>query len=105
MNADQMPAGLELDRLVAEKVMGWHRDCDRWMAGDQMRGWAFEWNPSTNIAHAWEAVDRILSNQGRNLNLQVKAGTCFAHFCGTTEGARADTPPLAICRAALWACA
>lgn len=68
MNIDDMPAGPELDRLVAEKVMGWTAapesvaTCGAWpncwtvSKHGHIRN---NWFPSTNIDHAWEVVERI----------------------------------------------
>lgn len=68
MNIDELPAGPELDRLIAEQVMGWKRslwdDDDRgckcwspWMVpGCPPR---FTFSPSTNIAHAMEVAEKI----------------------------------------------
>ncbi len=44
-----MPAGAELDRIAAEVVM-------QWRLKTAMRG---KFSPSTNIAEAWDLVERI----------------------------------------------
>ena len=63
----------EIDRQIAEKVMGWewvefrerypHADRDYWcIVGDIARTYvrsAKNWTPSTNIAHAFEVVDKM----------------------------------------------
>ena len=65
MNIDEMPAGKELDYLLAERVMGWTEDPEGcWLDRNNAyadTGWGTEdntyslpfWQPSTNIAHAW----------------------------------------------------
>jgi hypothetical protein len=73
-----MNAGRELDALVAEKVMGWRRHPtnqwnDRWHDGDReldadhaIEGEGGDyyhpdkaWEPSTDIAAAWEVVEEM----------------------------------------------
>lgn len=60
-----MNPGPELDRLVAEKVMGWTgSNGEAWKANgiatDYVVGGAdLGLHPSTNIAHAWEVVDHL----------------------------------------------
>ncbi len=78
---DNLPAGPELDRLIAEKVMGWEKDSSAfsprahqviklmkrlgakelfwWKTGPGGLDFRIEWAPSTNIAHAWEVVGAI----------------------------------------------
>ena len=60
---DEMPAGRELDALVAEKVMG--RETTHWTDGFGDTGVTF-FAPvepySTDIAAAWEVVERINMN-------------------------------------------
>ncbi len=65
-----MDAGQELDALVATEVMGWRRTitgtlCDSWV---DARGWPTGWGdydgervfePSTDIAAAWQVVERL----------------------------------------------
>jgi hypothetical protein len=83
-----MPAGKEIDEMVAEKVMGWHKgnyipsngvtiknnkedwlDADgRYMHGiKQEDGWyeddddfhLLHWHPSQSILWAWEVIEKI----------------------------------------------
>lgn len=69
-----MPAGAELDVLIATRVMGWtigagktqYLTAEGLHAGwiEQPDGGDFEdhdpaWSPSVNIADAWEVVDRM----------------------------------------------
>lgn len=110
MNIDDMPAGPEMDRLVAERVMGWEPKPPRWNGW-----WYYEdhrpdedskcFQPSTNIAHAWEVVDRM-KIRGDDVCLdfyrshdQWQVSTNAPKGRGSC--ASADTAPLAICRAAL----
>lgn len=65
-----MIPGPELDCMVAEKVMGWTKI--KCQVGPLGTGYGYEtycwsgnntliniWNPSGNIAHAWEVVERV----------------------------------------------
>jgi len=53
----------KLDRLVAEKVMGWtvrESDHDNNDYERYTNGWAVSrWNPSTSIEAAWEVVEHL----------------------------------------------
>lgn len=119
-----MPAGPEMDRLVAEKVMGWTARDNR-LSGGYLFGWAKPdgswgacaisgsnaWSPSTDIASAWAVVEKAMASNGcasvqstgfewdRRFIARIQFGTCFT----TDRSALADTAPLAICRAALMA--
>ena len=63
-----IPAGREMDTLVAEKVMGfrvegnivWFPDGDFSYLVPDLGG---HWSPSTDIAAAWEVVERIREKQ------------------------------------------
>jgi hypothetical protein len=59
-----LPAGPELDRLVAEKVMGWSLDdtmagIPPYFDGVTMGYYTHEWEPSANIAHAMEVYLKL----------------------------------------------
>lgn len=108
-----------IDRLVAEKVMGWewieslccwcptHKDAT--LAETRSKR---EWLPSTSIACAWEVVEKM-----RDGNRKVSMETIFAggklHNDVVVSGSIADlasigcadeeTMPFAICIAALHA--
>ena len=124
----EMPAGAEMDRLVAEYVMGWLPHCrntvcyvnaadvNKVMERDSHHH-VSDWKPSANIAHAWEAR-AILSKMGKHIVLFTHEGM---ECCGIIGGMEpgfvshgdhwidesldgvmyAHTAPLAICRAAL----
>ena len=124
-----MEAGRELDALVAEKVMGWSSQADGlyWDAGnhrtrlvlgsiiakkrDEMgleNAHGFVFAPSTNIADAWEVVERLVSTPGPNgdhHSVQVDYSGDAVVVIDENEdwqvSAIADTAPLAICLAAL----
>jgi len=130
-----LEAGPELDALVAEKVMGWHRAaCSNWTERRSGQPWLDVdslsaanpfWSPSTDIAAAWEVVEKV-----RGWKPKVRGNTCacFAIDAPAVTGglekpavwaagwhdyagweragsleATADTAPLAICRVSLLA--
>lgn len=119
---DAMPSGPELDRLVAEKVMGW-----KWyspghyaMAADGAQSqWTgplatskhnASWSPSTRIEHAWELMNKlydpvVFSGEGGLWHAAtMDYGDGFGDGwidTGIDYHATADTAPLAICRCAL----
>ncbi len=122
MSYDTMQAGEEMNRLIANKVMGWSKghDDDCYMDGIEEVWTDYDpvyagrtFNPSTNIAHAWEVVEKLhigvlpigdglwragFSDPKSFVNWweQAEYGACETM-------AEADTAPLAICRAALGA--
>lgn len=75
-----LPAGPKLDRLIAEKVMGWTvtgapslGECRKgqWFWNKMSRVFLREgdygdceiWSPSTNIVHAWVVVEKMQENK------------------------------------------
>lgn len=117
MNYDDMPAGREMDALVAEKVMGWHRlsfsKC--WISGASKKERRIElWSPSTDISGAWEVVEKmrekgfIWSINYRNPVMSDLKYMPYVGFWNYTNGkpykqghSDATEVPLAVCRAAL----
>ena len=123
MNIQDMKAGPELDRLVAEKVMGWTMT----PTPGKYRGQCINehgqpvlelingghgcdipdeliFQPSTNITHVWEVVEK-LTNNGKCLSLHASDGgywTAYFVFHGWSGMAKdCASAPLAICLAAL----
>lgn len=121
-NEDHMKAGTKLDALVATEVMKWHIVIDhayttcnefwhsidngvsrcRAQVNDLMDGRINRgggWHPSTDIAHAWEVVEKL------KLTVQPVEGKWWAGrkvpHCEAECTVEADTAPLAICLAAL----
>ena len=89
---DAMPAGHEMDVLVAEHVMEWER-LDSWMGSPLAKGWdgfwdgewvkwiimpesddenrAKLWSPSTDIVAAWQVVEKLVENcDGRDFFIE-----------------------------------
>lgn len=106
-----MKAGLELDALIAEKVMGWHfvgtftldpeLNCDRWARDQNGLERYFHEVPkySTDIAAAWQVVEKMIVYSEHHFLLD-KGG---AWLCRFREGGLSpgETAPHAICLAAL----
>lgn len=120
-----MPAGREMDRFIAEKVMGCRvlistdgqlycrcgMTCNYPHAPDdrdsQLYGDLYEF--STDIAAAWEVVEKLRERFAQvaidvcgdlwRARLYLDSDTLAELFADATE----DTAPLAICRAALLA--
>ena len=120
----KLEPGPELDRLMAEKVMGWKRTtkgappgCAYWKDDDglvranETPGGSLDWNPSTDIAAAWEVVkymaqrqfDFILSGHGEKYIVQVWNADPGANRVRNPLATVYGPVPLAICQAALLA--
>lgn len=120
MTVDELTAGQKLDALVAGKVMGWtgyryEREGSEHTEWIEVNGRGkrvyCDWHPSTDIAAAWQVVERILAiEKAKKTDLPVfvvdaspSGGSAMIQIgmgCRVvTENA--ETVPLAICRAAL----
>lgn len=99
-----LPAGAELDRLIHERVMGKYIISDSYWQGyydDAGHG-----HYSTNIAHAWEVVERMRElGWTPTMSGMTGGGEWLVSFTAPASGQDvnvfAPTAPLAICRAAL----
>ncbi len=97
---ESLKPGRELDALIAEKVMGYqkgikiaHTGAQLWTTG----GASFSFHPSTDIAAAWEVVERL---QRHNITISRDiTGRWFVKYATIDEVA--ETAPHAICLAAL----
>lgn len=105
MNIDEMPAGREIDVLVAEKVMGWYYD-------PKLDTYATPENPgviaggvpyySTNISAALEVIERLGELLGAWFEIKGPRKWLARCHCPNKQcTAIADTVSLAVCRAAL----
>lgn len=100
---DKLEAGSELDKLIAEKVMGWRVVDDRGSYhaydGETWLGILADYFPfSTDIRAAWEVVERIgLSVLKINDGWQARRYVGAYDICSSND----VTAPMAICRAAL----
>jgi hypothetical protein len=103
------PAGEQLDAWVAEYIMGWTyygEDKELWTNRDS---WYFYVGIddcfSTDIATAWQIIDKYLPDWWPELICED--GVTWKCLLGWPKSepsvARADTPMLAICKAALLA--
>ncbi len=117
VNIDDMPAGPEMDVLIAMRVMGGDlRTCGRNVGEvskyEELQG--LDFLPSTNIAHAWEVVERIkdleVADFGGVGRFEMSRDRDEGHWAvgwfdniakGKERHACDDSLPLAICRAAL----
>lgn len=75
MKIDEMQAGREMDRLIAEKVMGWEIWNCQWAdkQTEKLLGNVIDWTPSTDIAAAY-IMETELEKKGINfVRAYVKA--------------------------------
>lgn len=119
-----MPAGEELDTLVAEKVMGWRKEHEKdwrdvWRGADgryqhptgRYDGYedredfhTINWHPSESILWVWEVVEKFYSMK---LDKYSNGEEWRCYLVTERDGknvdanATADSAELAICRAAL----
>jgi len=108
-----MPAGREMDALVAEKVMGWMPKNNLYWKDNEgsFAGWATNYpeyevkpfNPSIDIAAAWDVVVKMARTTNVNLAWINSAKGWLWNFKIGRTWASSDTAPLAICRASLLA--
>lgn len=96
-----MKPGKELDALIAEKVTGWKPS--GLLGKDHKYAVKEFYEPphySTDIAAAWEVVDKIAPLD--DFRLAFRNGEWFAEFSSMiNQFAQAGTAPHAICLAAL----
>ncbi len=97
----------ELDRLVAEKVMGWHTeyisDCTEWFDGKKYVGGFYAFCPSDNLLDAWLVVKKMAGNgtQRGIVNVRGKYFYWLCYWKRNRGEAKETTMPKAICVAAL----
>lgn len=110
-----MPAGAEMDMLIAEKIFGWER---RRMSGPLGHWWAYMddknhegrsadvWRPSEDIAAAWEVVTHFINTTRERPKIDRMAENEWRvqlNDFDESAVAYSSSAPLAICRAALLA--
>lgn len=120
MDIDTMPAGRELDALVAERVMGWTRE-ECIIDGQSLGLWfrkpgttgergLFSRCPhySTDIKDAWQTMERLSLNWANvELEIHPKEPLANRYLCYVSDNqsvgflAVSHTPELAMCHAAL----
>lgn len=106
-----MPAGPELDRIAAEKVMGWRQAPDYLSAWDNGTRTVHKngWDPSTNVAHAWDLIEHhigsvIITKTDAMVSavfVEVDKGESITDPWPRRFEASAETAALAITRAAI----
>ena len=111
-----------IDRLVAEKVMGWHTGFisdgrwivkkEWWLSKDGLaQEIVYKWHPTTDISRAWMVVEKMEPEYHWTIRTpfdkgdRYSAGLTPLGFTGWNGIpdylVNADTAPLAICLAAL----
>lgn len=100
---------MDLDRWIAENVMGWvpHGDWCYENHPDNVLILSSDWHPTRNIQQAFEVVEKMREDgYGFALELPMSGG-CYAEFWKesnydtvTFKAEHNDTPTLAICEAA-----
>ena len=107
----------DIDRQIAEKVMGWHLSClegfwknrcgvEIYTNPEKAVGETLlnPWQPSTNIAHAFELAKKMQESR-QFLYLVDSSGDYwnaeFFNATGENHSHKADTAEMAICLAAL----
>ncbi len=127
IDIDNMPAGGEIDRLVAEKLMGWiywdfkgdwngpagktfFAVSDHFLTVYDSKNTSIRYfTPSVCINDAWVVVERLrelskISLPYAPVGLEIGDGNYVCILWNITDkviSAHADTMPLAVCRAAL----
>lgn len=101
----ELPAGSELDALIATKVMGitggYIDPNEGYMRPIDLRMLPYQhFSPSMSIAHAWEVVEKVTSG-GDDFELSYCAKTKLWCAFYIYECYNANTAPLAICHAIL----
>lgn len=106
MKIDEMPAGPELNELLATALDLWVYPNPVEQAGDEEH-WPSRRAPlfSTKIDAAWVIVEKLKKSGTQRLTIGI-GGHAYKFTCayrGKKAEAIADTAPLAICRAAFMA--
>lgn len=113
-DGDAVKAGRELDALVAEHVMGWKPHASNpygiavwWYASPVPGRPPRSFQPSENVAHAFEAAECVMDRTKWRFQCGYSCGLngrprWYAFFGDPADASgAADTAPLAICLAAL----
>lgn len=58
-----------IDRQIAEKVMGWNHDTGNIWSNGGIE--VLNWQPTRNIAQAWEVLEMIVKNVGVEIQIRV----------------------------------
>lgn len=118
-DVDTMPAGFRLDRLLAEALgMTLSPDKNYVLIGSDWECLGLDWKPSVDIADAWPVLEKVKKLGYKYISLTTGDWLGDLWQCSLSdvwrqvahEGdmhcfANAETPELAICRAALKATA
>jgi len=110
MNIDEMSASRELDKLIAETVMGWteviyHRAPGAMLHGVPLDTPGIKYRVpeySSDIAAAFAVIERVIADGGTP-QLYFSSGKWWVRLGGLNSAHGASSAPLAICHAALLA--
>lgn len=102
-----MKPGIELDKMVAQHVMGLRLEGDMLNCGP--RGWrqSADFCPSNHIGDAWEVVEEMKKIENMKFSMDFdcsvkgKWNAGISYNAGSYAGNSADTAPEAICKTAL----
>ncbi len=111
LDTTTLPAGPETDAKMAREWMGWRQHFGLWFDADGPTGYGYtevamiRWSPSTNPAHAVEALVKVERSQVRH----YPSGCCvwiddaLTSTClySETNGNKLEAMALAITRACL----
>jgi len=91
----------KIDKLIAEKVMGWtHCNYGFWETEFGELDVESEWNPSVDIGDAWKVAEKVSETTGRLMLTKVHDGfACELEWNGNYGFHK--SAPMAICSAAL----
>ena len=96
----------KIDDAVAEHVMRWQRRVYYWDRpkgeGNHYMLWCKNWQPTRNIAQAWQVVEKIEAKKwGVFVSTKAKGWFCSIREPGRSHQGDADTAAMAICLCAL----
>ena len=95
---------------IATQIMGWEKrkahfhpsNFEHWFDGDERQILVTSWNPKTNIAHAWEIVEKMIKEDySFDMGCPYENKEDWWAQFTSDNFAPAETAPLAICKAAL----
>lgn len=97
-----------IDRQIAEKIMGWiyNKGKKTLIEPDSLDNYPGigikHWSPSTNIAHAWQVIERMRTTHFKWFEMTHRPNGYVCNFSGDPRHTEFEkTAPLAICKAAL----
>jgi len=101
---DTMMAAEQVDRLIAEKVMGWTLRDNLIYEDEVLLMHLSRWNPSCEIGDAWKVLSSLLL-RGIDVRIATRGYSWCASISSSQQEFISESAPYAICRAALAAIA